>query len=79
MEPDHETGLSARSVAGATRSDGSATPDSPSASVAWSLPRAFTGNNPTLYTLQLYRHQSLQNKKTTQNKARTYVCSSIQV
>ena len=37
MEPDHETGLTRCAVAGATRSDGSASADSPSASVARSL------------------------------------------
>ena len=49
MEPDHETGLTRRAVAGATRSDGSASADSPSASVARSLVFANAVNSPTLY------------------------------
>ena len=47
MEPDHETGNSTRSVAGATRSDGSATPDRPSTSVARSLKIAYAVDPPT--------------------------------
>ena len=49
MEPDHETGLTPRAVAGATRSDGSASADSPSASVSCSLVFADAVGGPTLY------------------------------
>ena len=48
-ESDHETGLSTRSVTGATRSDGSASADSPSASVSCSSVFAHAVNSPTLY------------------------------
>ena len=51
MESEKSEHVTARAVAGATRSDGSASADSPSASVSWSFVFANavnTLNSPTL-------------------------------
>ena len=50
MENEKSDHVTARAVAGATRSDGSASADSPSASVARSWKIANAVNSPTLYT-----------------------------
>ena len=50
LEPDHETGLSARAIAARRRHSGSMRPAPITAAVNWSLKIGYAAGSPTLYS-----------------------------